>query len=69
MPYLGNNMLGAKQSADEGNKTLSGLFEHSYTVNNDYVISDLSNAVSGGPVTIATGVAVTVPTGSTWTIV
>jgi hypothetical protein len=34
MPYLGNNMLGAQQAADEGNKTLSGLFEHLHTISN-----------------------------------
>lgn len=69
MSYIGNSMLGQKQSVDEGNKTLTGLFEHSYTVSNDYVITAGSNAVSAGPVTIDTGVTLDVPTGSVWTIV
>ena len=68
MSYIGNSMLGQKQSVDEGNKTLTGLFEHAYTVKNDYVISTGSNAVSAGPVIIDTGVTVEVPTGSTWVV-
>ena len=68
MSYIGNSMLGQKQSVDEGNKTLTGLFEHAYTVKNDYVISTGSNALTAGPITINTGVSVTVPTGSTWVV-
>ena len=68
MAYIGNSMLGQKQSVDEGNKTLTGLFEHAYTVKNDYVISTGSNALTAGPITINTGVSVTVPTGSTWVV-
>lgn len=47
----------------------SGLFEHSATVSQNYTIQNGNNAVSGGPVTIDSGVTVTVPSGSSWTIV
>jgi len=35
----------------------------------DYTLSSGFNAMSAGPVTIATGVTITIPTGATWTIV
>lgn len=43
--------------------------ENDQTVNNNYTITTNKNAMSAGPVTIATGVTVTIPTGSVWTIV
>lgn len=39
------------------------------TVNNSYTIPTGDNASSAGPITLATGVVVTVPTGSRWVIV
>ena len=48
--------------------TNAGLFEMSNTINNNYTITSGNNAISAGPMTIATGVVVTVPTGSVWTI-
>jgi len=49
---------------------LAGVFyENSQTVSADYTITSGSNAMSAGPVTVATGVTVTVPTGSNWVIV
>jgi hypothetical protein len=38
-------------------------------VNTNYTISTSKNAMSAGPITVASGVSVTVPSGSTWTIV
>lgn len=46
----------------------SGLLEHSATVNTNYSVSSGNNAISGGPVTVASGVTVTVPSGSVWTV-
>ena len=51
------------------NSTESGLYEHSATVTQNYEIKSGNNAMSAGPITIASGVSVTVPSGSTWTIV
>lgn len=43
--------------------------ENDQTVTADYTITSGKNAVSAGPITINTGITVTVPTGSTWTVV
>lgn len=45
------------------------FFENSATLSADYTIGTGRNAMSAGPITIASGVTVTVPTGSTWSIV
>lgn len=46
-----------------------GYIENAATVNTSSTINTGNNAISGGPVTIASGVSVTVPSGSTWTVV
>lgn len=43
--------------------------ENDQTVTADYTITTNKNAMTAGPITINTGITVTVPTGSTWTIV
>jgi len=45
------------------------FFENDQTVNNDYTITSGKNAMSAGPITIASGKTVTVPSGSTWVVV
>lgn len=45
------------------------FFENDQTVTNDYTITSGKNAVSAGPISINSGIVVTVPSGSTWTIV
>lgn len=45
------------------------IYENTQTVLANYTITSGSNAMSAGPITINTGVTVTVPTGSNWTIV
>lgn len=45
------------------------FFENGQTVNSNYSVTSGNNAVSAGPITIASGVVVTVPVGSVWTIV
>ena len=45
------------------------FYENSTTVSSDYTITSGKNAVSAGPVTIASGVTVTVPSGSRWAVV
>jgi hypothetical protein len=49
--------------------TPNGIYENSNTINANYTIGTNNNAMSAGPITVATGVTVTVPTGSTWVIV
>jgi len=45
------------------------FYENPTTVTADYTITTNKNAMSAGPITINSGVTVTVPTNSTWTIV
>lgn len=47
----------------------NGIFVNSQTVSTNYSIPSGSNGVSAGPVTISSGVTVTVPSGSTWVVV
>jgi hypothetical protein len=46
-----------------------GYVENAATVTQSSTINAGNNAISGGPVTIASGVSVVVPSGSTWTVV
>jgi predicted secreted protein len=45
------------------------FYENGQTVTTNYTITNGKNAMSAGPITINTGVAVTVGTGETWTVV
>ena len=45
------------------------FYENGQTVNTNYTITTNNNAGTFGPVTVATGVTVTVPTGSTWSVI
>jgi hypothetical protein len=46
-----------------------GLLEHANVISVDYDITDGYNAISAGPITIANNITVSIPSGSTWTIV
>ena len=50
------------------NTTANGLWEHAHTISSNYSITSGNNAIAAGPITINSGVSVTVPTGSTWVI-
>ena len=55
-------------NADAG--AINGVFyENDQTVSTNYTITAGKNAMSAGDITIADGVTVTVPDGSTWSIV
>lgn len=47
----------------------NGLVVNSQTVTTNYSIPSGSNAMSAGPVSVASGVSVTVPSGSVWTVI
>lgn len=51
------------------NITGLGLWENSATINANYTVAVGNNALSAGPITVASGVTVTVPSGSTWVVV
>lgn len=46
-----------------------GYVENTYTINTSSTITDGSNAISVGPLTISSGVSVTVPSGSRWVVI
>ena len=60
---------GAAWGAVGGGNTAVVGWENQITVAENYTITTNNNMMSAGPITIDTGYSVTVPTGSTWTIV
>ena len=66
----GSNLTGLQAGATGGNSGGNAVFwENEQTVTHDYAISSGKNAGSFGPITINSGVTVTVASGRTWTIV
>lgn len=45
------------------------FFENDQTVSSSYTITSGKNAMTAGPITINSGITVTIPDGSTWTVV
>ena len=45
------------------------VYENDITVTTDYTLTTNKNGMSAGPITINSGVTITVPSGSTWSIV
>lgn len=58
--------IGAGATGGPGNAV---FFENDQTVTVDYTIPATKNAMTAGPITIDTGITVTVSTGATWTVV
>jgi len=69
--FLSTNGSGtlAWSTGGSSNITAQGLWENNATISSNYTITSGNNAMSAGKITIASGVTVTVPSGSTWTIV
>jgi hypothetical protein len=71
--YTGNANLLYKPSTGELQSqamvAINGLMVNNATVNTNYTIPAGYNAMSAGPITVASGIVVTVPSGSTWSIV
>lgn len=71
--YTGNAKLLYKPSTGELQSTAmvasNGIFVNSQTVSSDYTIAATNNGLSAGPVTVASGITVTVSSGAVWTIV
>lgn len=55
--------------SSKGFASTGGLIEHTNIISEDYIINDGYNAISGGPISIADNVTVTIPSGSSWTII
>lgn len=64
---------GATGPAGTGGATGAGtdeiFWENDQIVNSSYTITTNKNAMTAGPISVASGVTVTVPAGSTWTVV
>ena len=66
----GSNLTGLQAGATGGNSGGNAVFwENQQTVTHNYSISANRNAGSFGPITINSGITVTVPSTSNWTIV
>jgi hypothetical protein len=59
----------AAASGGSSNITAQGLWENNASITANYTITTGNNAMSAGPISIASGVTVTVPAGSTWVII
>jgi hypothetical protein len=60
---------GAIGGGATGGGTDAWALEHDNTINNNYTVGIGKNVINAGPMTINSGVTVTVPTGSSWSIV
>jgi hypothetical protein len=66
----GGLSAGAPTWDTTGQLSVTGaIIENAQTISADYTITSTKNALSAGQITINSGVTVTVPSGSTWTIV
>ena len=52
----------------DSNTTTKGLYENNSIISANYTITSGNNAMSSGPITVNSGVTVTVPTGSRWVV-
>ena len=52
-----------------GGSTDQVFYENDQVVTTNYTISTNKNAMTAGPITVNSGVTVTIPTGSEWSIV
>ena len=60
----GSSLTGVASAVADG-----CIYENSQTISNNYTITTNKNAMSAGPITVASGVTLTIPSGSTYTIV
>jgi len=60
----GSNLTGVASAVADG-----CIYENSQTISNNYTITTNKNAMSAGPITVASGATLTIPSGSTYTIV
>jgi hypothetical protein len=71
VPVLTLNAKGQVTSVATATVGAAGgmFYENDITLNTSYTINNNKNAMTAGGITLADGVTVTVPSGSTWTIV
>jgi hypothetical protein len=64
-----NGAWGAIGGGATGGGSDDAFYENTQTITTNYTINTNKNAMSAGPITINAGVVVTIPSGSTWSIV
>lgn len=64
-----NGAWGAIGGGATGGGSDDAFYENTQTITTNYTITTNKNAISAGPITINAGVVVTIPSGSTWSIV
>lgn len=67
--YDGTNFQIASGSGGGGAKANGTIYENGQTISSNYTLSTSKNGISVGPITIDTGISVTVPTGQRWVII
>jgi len=65
--YSGSTWLGLGGATGAGGDDV--FYENGQTVTTDYTLTTNKNAMSAGPITIDTGITVTIPSGATWVVV
>ena len=63
-PMVGTGSGVSAQALNSG----APIYENTQTVSATYTITSGSSAVSAGPISISSGVTVTVPSGSKWVV-
>lgn len=67
--YNGSSFVPAGSTGAAGGGSDKVFYENDTIITTDYTITAGKNAMSTGPITINNGVTVTVPSGSTWTVI
>jgi len=68
--YNGTNwILTGTGATGSGAKAGGAVYENTQTISSNYTMTTNYNGMSAGPVTIATGITVTIPSSSRWVIV
>lgn len=65
MRYIGTD---PNASAGSGAVANGVIYENSTTITEDYTLTTDKNAFSVGPITVAAGASVTVPSGQKWVV-
>lgn len=66
---LFNELISGSGGGATGGGTDKVFFENDQSVTTNYTLTANKNAMSAGPVSIGSGVTVTVPSGAVWTVV
>jgi len=67
--YNGTNWVLSGGGGGGGTSAGGAVYENNQTISANYTMTTGKNGVSAGPVTIATGIVVSIPSGSRWVIV